>query len=188
MAITHLSTVDPTHTAPSKRRGRPPKQAAPQLDAPSCLHHLDEKTRRVIDRAAKLLEESAVYRTEAMNSPRSVRAYLTLKIAALDREEFHAIWLDSQNRIIAFERMSTGSLTKVSIHPREFVKSALAHNAGAVILAHNHPSGENNPSAADIEATETLKKALAMVDVKVLDHFIVAGTSTPLSLAERGLI
>ena len=99
-----------------------------------------------------------------------------------------ALWLDAQNRLLIAEELFTGSLTQTSVYPREVVKIALAHNAAAVILAHNHPSGVAEPSRADEMLTRSLKEALAMVDVKLLDHFIVAGNQPPLSFAERGLL
>jgi DNA repair protein RadC len=99
-----------------------------------------------------------------------------------------ALWLDAQNRLLKAEELFSGTLTQTSVYPREVVKSALAHNAAAVILAHNHPSGIAEPSRADELLTKALKDALAMVDVKVLDHFIVAGNTPPLSFAERGLL
>lgn len=158
------------------------------LNESGCIRHLDEKTRKAVERATRLLEENAVYRCEAMNSTGAVRTYLKLKLAALDREEFHAMWVDSQNRIIAFDGLFVGSLTQTSVYPREVVKTALRHNAGAVIFAHNHPSGDATPSAADKHLTHELKQALALVDVRVLDHFIVGGTGEPFSFAERGLL
>jgi DNA repair protein RadC len=96
--------------------------------------------------------------------------------------------LDAQNRVIAAEELFRGTLTQTSVHPREVVKLALRHNAAGVILAHNHPSGVAEPSRADEALTASLKQALALVDVKVLDHFIVAGSAAPLSFAERGLL
>ncbi len=99
-----------------------------------------------------------------------------------------ALWLDAQNHLLKAEELFTGSLTQTSVYPREVVKAALAQNAAAVILAHNHPSGLAEPSRADEMLTRALKDALALVDVKVLDHFIVAGNATPLSFAERGLL
>jgi DNA repair protein RadC len=97
------------------------------------------------------------------------------------------ILLDAQNRVLAVDEMFRGTLTQTSVYPREVVKVALRTNAAAVIFAHNHPSGVAEPSRADEALTQSLKQALSLVDVKVLDHFIVAGTST-LSFAERGLI
>lgn len=189
MVATHSNASTPT--TPLKRRGRPPKRIEPAVTAPdqsSCLHRLDGRTRRAIERAAKLLEESAIYRVEAMNSPGAVRTYLKMKMAGLEHEEFHVIWLDAQNRLIAFDRLFSGSLTQTSVYPREVVKAALRNNAAACILAHNHPSGVPEPSRADEILTRTLKETLSMVDVKVLDHLIVAGNNTPLSFAERGLL
>ena len=121
-------------------------------------------------------------------NPGKVRDWLRLKLATRQHEVFMALWLDAQNRLIKADELFSGSLTQTSVYPREVVKTALAHNAAAVILAHNHPSGASEPSRADEMLTKTLKEALAMVDVKLLDHFIVAGNATPLSFAERGLL
>jgi len=98
-----------------------------------------------------------------------------------------ALFLDAQNRVIATEELFRGTLTQTSVYPREVVKRALHHNAGAVILAHNHPSGVAEPSHADETLTQALRQALALVDIRVLDHFIVAGSAV-LSFAERGLL
>ena len=125
---------------------------------------------------------------DALASPQAVRDWLRLSIGNRPHEVFVALWLDAQNRLIASEELFRGTLTQTSVYPREVVKRALAHNAGAVILAHNHPSGLAEPSRADEVLTSSLKQALALIDVKLLDHFIVAGSSEPLSLAERGLI
>jgi DNA repair protein RadC len=123
-----------------------------------------------------------------LSSPASVRDYLRLSIGALPHEVFMLLMLDAQNRVIAAEELFRGTLTQTSVHPREVVKLALRHNAAGVILAHNHPSGVAEPSRADEALTASLKQALALVDVKVLDHFIVAGSAAPLSFAERGLL
>jgi DNA repair protein RadC len=125
---------------------------------------------------------------DALSSPGRVRDWLRLKLASRPHEVFMALWLDAQNRLIRADELFTGTLTQTSVYPREVVKAALAHNAAAVILAHNHPSGIAEPSTADQALTGNLKTALAMVDVKLLDHFIVAGNTTPLSFAERGLL
>lgn len=125
---------------------------------------------------------------DALASPQAVRDWLRLYLGNLQHEVFVALWLDAQNRLIASEELFNGTLTQTSVYPREVVKRALAHNAGAVILAHNHPSGLAEPSRADEVLTSSLKQALALVDVKVLDHFIVTGNAAPLSFAERGLI
>lgn len=121
-------------------------------------------------------------------SPENVRNWLRLRLAYLPQECFIALWLDAQNRLILSETLFTGTLTQTSVYPREVVKTALQRNAAAVILAHNHPSGLAEPSHADQMLTTSLRQALAMVDVKLLDHFIVAGTTRPLSFAERGLL
>lgn len=127
-------------------------------------------------------------RRDLLGSPGAVRDWLRLKLGGLSHEVFGALWLDAQNRLIAWEELSRGTLTQTSVYPREVVKRALATNAAAVILAHNHPSGFAEPSAADELLTRNLKEALALVNVRVLDHFIVAGQSQPLSFAERGLV
>ena len=125
---------------------------------------------------------------DALASPEAVRDWLRLSLGQLQHEVFIALWLDSQNRLIASEELFRGTLTQTSVYPREVVKRALANNAGAVILAHNHPSGLAEPSRADEVLTSSLKQALAMIDVKLLDHFIVTAGAKPLSFAERGLI
>ncbi len=123
----------------------------------------------------------------ALGSPATVRDYLCLTLATLDQEEFWCIWLDAQHRVIAAQALFSGTLTQTSVYPREVVKAALTANAAAVIFAHNHPSGVAEPSSADEMLTRTLKQALSLVDVRTLDHFIVAGASAT-SLAERGLL
>ncbi len=125
---------------------------------------------------------------DAMASPQAVRDWLRLSLGSLQHEVFVALWLDAQNRLIASEELFRGTLTQTSVYPREVVKRALFHNAGAVVLAHNHPSGLAEPSRADEVLTSSLKQALALIDVKLLDHFIVTGSAEPLSFAERGLI
>ena len=124
---------------------------------------------------------------DCLTSPGAVRDLLRHKLAGLPHEVFVCIQLDAQHRVIAIEELFRGTLTQTSVYPREVVKAALRANAAAVIFAHNHPSGACQPSQADELLTRNLKEALAMVDVKVLDHFIIAGTSA-LSFAERGLL
>lgn len=125
---------------------------------------------------------------DSLGSPAVVRRWLRLQLGHQGHESFMALWLDSQNQLILAEELFRGTLSQTSVFPREVVKQALAHNAAAVILAHNHPSGVAEPSRADEQLTQALKTALALVDVKVLDHFVVAGQSEPLSFAERGLL
>ncbi len=123
----------------------------------------------------------------ALTSPGAVRDYLRLAIAEREHEVFVCLWLDAQHRVLACEELFRGTLTQTSVYPREIVKAGLKANAAAVIFAHNHPSGVAQPSQADELLTRNLKEALSLVDIKVLDHFIVAGRQT-LSFAERGLL
>src|SRR6202008_3257044 len=123
----------------------------------------------------------------ALTSPGAVRDYLRLKLAARKDEGFICNWRDGQHRAIDFGVAFTDTLTQTSVYPREIVKKALARNAPAVIFAHNHPSGVAQPSQADELLTRNLREALALVEVKVLDHFIVAGNQA-ISFAERGLL
>jgi DNA repair protein RadC len=125
---------------------------------------------------------------DALASPAAVRDYLRLAIGHLPHEVFMLLLLDAQNRLIAAEELFRGTLTQTSVYPREVVKRALAANAAAVIFAHNHPSGVAEPSAADQSLTRALRDALALVDVRVLDHFVVVAGNAPVSLAERGLL
>lgn len=122
-----------------------------------------------------------------MDSPMRLAEWLGLHCATLDYEVFLVIYLDAQHRLITIEQLFRGTLTQTSVYPREVVKAALKHNAAAVALAHNHPSGVPNPSRADQSLTETLKSALSLVDIRVIDHFIVAGAQH-YSFAEHGLI
>ena len=122
---------------------------------------------------------------EVFASPDAVKHYLQLHLAAKTHEVFAVLFLDSQNRLLALEEMFRGTLTQTSVYPREVVLRALHHQAGAVILAHNHPSGSVQPSSADKSLTATLQSALALVDVRVLDHVIV-GPGAACSMAEEG--
>ena len=140
----------------------------------------------VLEMARRALDER-IRTSDALNSPAAVRDYLRLTLASLPHEVFVAVFLTAQNRVIAVDEMFRGTLTQTSVYPREIVKRALAHNAASVILAHNHPSGEASPSSADRSLTRTLADALALVDVRVLDHFIVAPGAS-LSFAEQGML
>lgn len=124
---------------------------------------------------------------DIMCSPKIVKDFLRLRYADMEHEVFVVLWLDAQNRLIAHEQLFQGTLTQTSVYPREVVKAALACNAGACILVHNHPSGLAEASGTDFALTSTLKQALALVDCKVLDHMIVAG-ATVYSFAETGRI
>jgi DNA repair protein RadC len=123
----------------------------------------------------------------ALTSPGAVRDYLRVALGHRPHEVFVCIWLDAQHKVIGIEDAFKGTLTQTSVYPREIVKRALVRNAAAVIFAHNHPSGVAQPSQADELLTRNLKEALALVEVKVLDHFIVAGNQA-ISFAERGLL
>lgn len=122
-----------------------------------------------------------------LSSPQTVRKYLHLLLAHKSYECFVVLFLDVKNRLIASEELFRGTLTHASVYPREVVKAALAHNAASVILAHNHPSGTPEPSPADFHLTQSLKQALALVDVSTLDHFVIGGSDV-YSFAEHGEI
>ena len=140
----------------------------------------------VMELARRALSEEMEAR-DSLASPAAVRGFLRLRMQHLAHESFYGVFLDAQNRVIAAEELFRGTLTQTSVYPREVVKHALAHNAAALILAHNHPSGVAEPSLQDQALTRTLAEALALVDIKVLDHFIVAPGAC-LSFAERGLL
>src|SRR5512134_949834 len=140
----------------------------------------------VLEMARRALRER-LDRGSALTSPQAVRDYLRLRLQGRPHEVFIGVFLDAQNRVLAVEELSRGTLTQTSVYPREVVKRALHHNAAALIFAHNHPSGIAEPSHADEVLTQSLKQALALVDVKVLDHFVV-GAGGAMSFAERGLL
>lgn len=142
---------------------------------------------RTLARAAAILERHALQGRDALTSPEAVRDYLRTRLACLPHEVFMCLYVDSQNRLIACEELFRGTLAQTSVYPREVVKAALARNAAGVIFAHNHPSGVAEPSRADELLTSSLKQALALVDIRTLDHMIVAGRQV-LSFAERGLL
>jgi DNA repair protein RadC len=124
---------------------------------------------------------------EAFQTPGAVKQYLQLQLAHKNHEVFAVLFLDSQNRMLAMEELFRGTLSQTSVYPREVVMRALHHQAAAVVLSHNHPSGSVQPSRADEHLTQTLKASLALVDVRVLDHIIV-GQGQALSMAEQGLM
>jgi DNA repair protein RadC len=131
--------------------------------------------------------EGGLEERSLLTSPGAVRDYLRIALGRLPHEVFMCIWLDAQHRALGCEELFRGTLTQTSVYPREIVKAGLRANAAAVIFAHNHPSGAAQPSRADELLTRNLKDALALVEIKVLDHFVVAGNQT-LSFAERGLL
>lgn len=124
---------------------------------------------------------------DVLSAPDATRRYLTLKLAHIPHEIFACVFLNTRNHVIAFEELFRGTIDGAAVYPREVVKAALRHNAAAVILAHNHPSGVAEPSAADRDITRRLVDALALVDIRVLDHLVIA-THASVSLAERGLM
>ena len=144
------------------------------------------KLKAAAELVRRSLAEAIAYR-DVLASPAEVRTYLRVTLAKRDHEVFMVLFLDAQNRVIASEEMFRGTLTQTSVYPREVVKRTLEHNAAAVILAHNHPSGNAEPSRADEALTQTLRASLALIDARVLDHIIVAGNGV-VSMAERGLL
>lgn len=140
----------------------------------------------VLEMARRALRER-MERGSALSSPQAVRDFLRLKLQDRPHEVFGVVFLDAQNRVLDVEELFRGTLTQTSVYPREVVKRALAHNAAAVIFAHNHPSGIAEPSRSDEALTVALRQALALVDVRVLDHFVI-GAGTAMSFAERGLL
>lgn len=142
----------------------------------------------VIAEALQILEQRMRYgERTAFTSPEDSRHYLSLQLAEREREVFAVLYLDNRHRLIAYEELFYGTIDGAAVHPRELVKAALKHNASAVIVAHNHPSGIPEPSQADKHLTQRLREALALVDLRILDHIVVGGSDT-VSFAERGLI
>jgi DNA repair protein RadC len=140
----------------------------------------------IIGKAKELLA-MRFSRGEPITTPGDSSNYLISQLAEFEHEVFAVLFLDNRHRVISFDKMFTGTIDGASVHPREVVKRALQHNAAAVILSHNHPSGVPEPSRADISLTRRLTDALMLVDVRVLDHIVVGGSETA-SFAERGLI
>lgn len=142
--------------------------------------------RAVMEMARRALKED-MHNGDALGSPQAVRRYLSLLLKDKPHEEFWAVFVDAQNRVTQAEMLFRGTLSQTSVYPREVVKRALELNAAGIILAHNHPSGVAEPSQADRLLTQVLKQALSLVDVRLLDHFVVAGVSG-VSFAETGLL
>lgn len=130
---------------------------------------------------------AALERGEALTDPAAAGRYFARRLRVHAHEVFAALFLDTRHRALAFEELFRGTIDSAEVHPREVVRRALAHNAAAVIVGHNHPSGCNQPSAADRAVTQRLKQALALVEVRLLDHFVI-GDGEPVSLAARGLV
>lgn len=149
--------------------------------------HVTRYDRPVLVQQALAWLECEVREAPAMTSPQAVRDYLRLRLGDRPHEVFAVLFLDAQNRLIETVEMFRGTLTQTSVYPREVLVEALSRQAASVVFCHNHPSGVADPSLADIALTRTLKTALAMVDVRVLDHFIVTRTAV-VSMAEQGLV
>ncbi|HBP0827683.1 TPA: DNA repair protein RadC [Stenotrophomonas maltophilia] len=137
--------------------------------------------------AARQVIEQKMQRGEAFTSPAAVKDYLRAKLAGFEHEVFAVLFMDTRHQLIDYVEMFHGTIDSAEVHPREVVKRALRFNAAAVIVSHNHPSGNPEPSGADRALTQQLKQALALVDVRMLDHVIVAGAGAT-SFAERGLL
>jgi DNA repair protein RadC len=146
--------------------------------------HVSES--QIIEKARVILAERLT-QSDVLTNPSAVSEYLVAKFAGLEHEVFAILLLDNRHRVIRYEEMFRGTIDGCSVHPREVVKAALTANAAAVILAHNHPSGVAEPSRADTQLTKRLTDALALVDIRVLDHFVVGGVDT-MSFSERGLL
>jgi len=144
---------------------------------------------RIIKQANTIMENKMREYDLALKSPEMTRNYLRNKIGRSEHEVFCALWLDTRHRVIEFQELFKGTIDGAAVYPREVVKAALNCNAAAVIFTHNHPSGIPEPSQADIALTKRLKDALALVDVRVLDHVVIGDVlSGSVSLAERGLM
>lgn len=160
------------------------------IDEFSAIHGLGSakyaQLQAVLELAKRAISEE-LRSVPSLSSPQAVKNYLQLLIGNKAYESFAVLFLDVKNRLITSQELFHGTLSHASVYPREVVKSALQHNAASIILAHNHPSGSSDPSNADITLTQTLKQALALVDIRVLDHFIVANPHV-YSFAEHGLI
>ena len=142
----------------------------------------------IIESALTILEKKIRYSTDSpsLTSPQASKDYVKLQLSRYEHEIFACLWMDNRNRVINFHKLFRGTIDGASVYPREVVKAALKHNAAAVIFAHNHPSGVAEPSHADEQITKRLKDALALIDVRVLDHLVVG--EDVISFAERGLL
>ncbi len=145
-----------------------------------------DQENQIVAQARAILRQRLTRPARGITGPDSARAYVTLALADREAESFHVTFLDNRHRVIAHKEMFRGTVYGSAVYPREVVKAALRHNASAVIFAHNHPSGVAEPSRADDAITKRLTDALHLVDVRVLDHFIVYGSDDAYSYAEAG--
>ncbi len=157
----------------------------PVSASPHLKPALSPYARQTLRRAMNLLERQLREPGAAFTSASATRDWLRLQLAGEEREVFMVLFLDNQNRLIAYETLFTGTINHTQVHPREVVKAALKHNAAAVILAHNHPSGLAEPSQADRQITERLRTVLELVDIRLPDHLVIGGMDI-VSFAERG--
>jgi len=148
--------------------------------------HTNAQDDHIILNAIKILESRIKLPSDYLTSPGNTRQFLRLKLSNLEHEIFAVLFLDSQHGVIKYKEMFTGTIDGASVYPREVVKAALQHNAAAVIIAHNHPSGISSPSESDKRITQRLKDGLSLVDIRVLDHLIVGSDIS--SFAEQGLL
>jgi DNA repair protein RadC len=179
------TTTTSKGTSSSKRRVKTPIEAGVNLLRNSAS--VTDAEVRILDQARAILLRLARVPGQALSAPSATRQYLTTLLAPEERELFLMLALDNRHRLIASEILFAGTIDGASVHPREVVKCALKHNAAAVIFSHNHPSGVAEPSQADELITRRLRDALALVDIRVLDHLIV-GSDNTCSFAERGLL
>jgi DNA repair protein RadC len=149
-------------------------------------HFREAATQDVLDRANALIAQRFRSRSPVLSAPARTREFLRLKLAALEHEIFAVLFLDNRHRLIEYVELFRGTIDGASVHPREVVKEALARNAAALICTHGHPSGDPTPSHADQVITARLREALALVDIRLLDHLIVGNTIS--SMAEMGLL
>lgn len=161
--------------------------ALPRTDTPPAKRKSRRQEDELVQQAITVLERRLFKRGPSLENPQQVRQYLRLKLAREPHEVFAAVFLDSRHRVIAYEPLFFGTIDAVSVYPRQVLVRALKHNSAAVILAHNHPSGDTEPSEKDKAITRRLNASLDLIDVRILDHFII-GQGEPYSFAEAGLI
>jgi DNA repair protein RadC len=150
------------------------------------VEYREATARDIFDRAQALMAQRFRAGAPVLSSPSKTRAFLRLRLGVLDYEVFSILCLTSRHRLIEYVELFRGTIDSASIHPREVVKEALARNAAALVCAHGHPSGDSTPSRADELVTQRLKEALSLVEIRLLDHFVIGDTVT--SMAELGLV
>ncbi|WP_024537879.1 JAB domain-containing protein [Comamonas badia] len=189
MATAHLATPPQKRALPlPKHRAGDCMAVYGQPSDSAALHpRMQPHERATITKALRILGRYLRQPGAVLDGPAAMREFLRLQLAAEPIERFAVLYMDSQHRAIAFEFHASGTPTQTAVYPREIVSATLRHSASGVVLTHNHPSGSIEPSRADKALTQTIKSALALIDVRVLDHVIVAGDQT-LSMAERGLV